>query len=673
MLGQWSVRMLVLLAGLALASARNPPLDLASRGAEHLPRPAVDFGLTGIDMTEQWKKYTLPKAENPSFVHQNLSGAGSPTTVTGIKMATIKGREINGFLGIKYGKAPQGELRFKKTEPAGVYWTGDTLDATHLGEKCPQKSMLAHIPSGSEDCLNLNVYTPYLPGEHTEPLPVMMFIHGGAFISGDSSLYMPTKLLDQDVILVVIHYRLGTLGFFCLNTEGAPGNAALWDQIEAMKWIRDNIEGFGGDKNRVTIFGESAGSASVNYHLLLPESRGLFHGVIGESGSALEHWSHDPDPVLSAELLGEANGCPTDDHQALYDCMMSKSADDIAMTMDHFVSEDRQRGEMGFRGAAPVTQKEGLAGTLVTKLPEEYFADGDVADVPLMIGANKHEGSFVLGIMYTAYLVPNEYMDDDVYKREQMLTDLLNAFGVSDQTHGMAESIEDAYLMGVDPADFETAAPGLVDMAGVFFLKAGAWRTAKLHANGTSAGTFVYSFDYESDDSMFRWLFMGYGAMPFRPGVTHADDLMYLFSLPADLDTEEQLRVKDYMVTLWTNFAIHGNPTPSANQASWKNLEIPQWLPVTNEERHYMLIQDKCSVGQEYSERWHIAMQEDGPKSTTTSAPTSTGMTSAPGPTQEEYDTLAKESQAYMISMIVFIISTVGLAGLSFFYFKKQS
>ncbi|MDK2413683.1 carboxylesterase family protein, partial [Aphanizomenon sp. 202] len=80
----------------------------------------------------------------------------------------------------------------------------------------------------------------------------------------------------------------------------------------------------GGDKNRVTIFGESAGSASVNYHLLLPESRGLFHGVIGESGSALEHWSHDPDPVLSAELLGEANGCPTDDHQALYDCMMSK-------------------------------------------------------------------------------------------------------------------------------------------------------------------------------------------------------------------------------------------------------------------------------------------------------------------------------------------------------------
>ncbi|XP_047474799.1 juvenile hormone esterase-like [Penaeus chinensis] len=667
MFGQWSVWLLVL-AGLALASARNPPLDLAQRVSKDLPRPVVDFGLTGIDMSELWKKHTLPKAGNPSLVHPSLNGAASPTTVAGIKMKTIKGREVNAFLGIKYGKAPEGNLRFKKTEPAGVYWTGETLDATHLGEKCPQRSMLAHIPSGSEDCLNLNVYTPYLPGENADPLPVMMFIHGGAFISGDSSLYMPTKLLDQDVILVVIHYRLGTLGFFCLNTEDAPGNAALWDQIEAMRWIRDNIEGFGGDKNRVTIFGESAGSASVNYHLLLPESRGLFHRVIGESGSALEHWSHDPDPITSAELIGAANGCSPDDHAALYDCMMKLSADDLAMTMDQFVSEDRQRGEMGFRGAAPVTQVAGLAGSLVTKLPEEYFADGDVADVPLMIGANKHEGSFVLGIMYTAFLVPNEHMEDDVYKREQMLADLLNAFGVTDQTHGMAASIEDAYLMGVDPADFETAAPGLIDMAGVFFLKAGAWRTAKLHANGTSAGTFVYSFDYESDDSMFRWLFMGYEGMPFRAGVTHADDLMYLFSLPADLDTEEQLRVKDYMVTLWTNFAIHGNPTPSAAQESWRALQIPQWLPVTNEDRNYMLIQDTCSVELEYSKRWHIAMQEDGPTSPT-SPPT--GMTSAPGPTQEEYDALARESQAYMISMIAFVVATVGLAGLSFFFFKK--
>ncbi|ROT64901.1 Esterase FE4 [Penaeus vannamei] len=188
---------------------------------------------------------------------------------------------------------------------------------------------------------------------------------------------MPTKLLDQDVILVVIHYRLGTLGFFCLNTEGAPGNAALWDQIEAMKWIRDNIEGFGGDKNRVTIFGESAGSASVNYHLLLPESRAraarpsslviIFLSSFPRSSTessrerlALEHWSH--------------------------------------IFLSSFPRRSLpRRGEMGFRGAAPVTQKEGLAGTLVTKLPEEYFADGDVADVPLMIGANKHEGSFVLG------------------------------------------------------------------------------------------------------------------------------------------------------------------------------------------------------------------------------------------------------------------------------------
>ncbi|XP_071515789.1 juvenile hormone esterase-like isoform X2 [Panulirus ornatus] len=653
-------------------SARSPPLaDL-----HHVPGVSashqfdVNWGFTDEVKKEIWDRYTVRDAEPPQIEHPNLNGANSPTTVVGTTLKTINDRKVYGFLGIDYGEAPVGELRFQKTQEAGVYWEGSTLMATNLGNKCPQKAMLGNVLSGDEDCLNLNVYTPYLPTELPggKLLPVMMFIHGGAFTSGDSSLYLPTKLLDHDVILVVIHYRLGTLGFFSLDNDDAPGNAGLWDQIEAMKWIQDNIEGFGGDSERVTIFGESAGSASVNYHLILPESAGLFHGVIGESGSALEHWSHDSDPVSSARLVGEFNTCPTENLNELYDCMVKKDVHDLVFNLNAVVGYDRRNGGMGFRGAAPVTQGPNVTERLMEKQPEDYFTDGDVANVPLMIGANKHEGTYVLTIMYLEYLVANNLSTDEEYMRNDMIDDFLNAFGVTDKTHGIAESLQDSFIGGRDLADLNNSSPGLVDMAGVFFLKAGGWETAKLHAKHTDKPkTFYYSFDFESDDTMFRWLFMGATNLPFRPGVTHSDELMYIFPLPAVLEGQ-QITVKDRMVRMWTNFAIHGDPTPDADEDSWKKLKIPKWKPLTPDDHNYMLIKDECTLEQEYPNRWHITLDESQGPVTTSITPNVTE-----GPSWGAYNSVEKERESYMISMIVFVITTVCFGGIcGYFYFRKR-
>ncbi|KAK7079158.1 hypothetical protein SK128_021590 [Halocaridina rubra] len=367
-----------------------------------------NLGLQGAVTQDDWDRATLADVEPPVLLHPNLNGHTKPVTVTGKYMRTIKNRTICAFQGIRFAEPPVAEKRFKKPEPAKPYFPEDKLLANHLGEKCPQGAMFGPVGSGSEDCLNLNVYTPYLPDAlpNGEKLPVMMWIHGGGFTGGDSSLYLPTKLLDHDVMLVVIHYRLGSLGFFSLQSNEAPGNAGLWDQIEALKWIRDNIDGFGGDKTRVTIFGESAGSASVTWLHLLPEAKGLFHGIIGESGSSLEYWGLDPEPLVSGLLVAGINGCPNDTDTPvaeIFDCMKDVPADDIALNLNHFLGEDRKRGEMGFRGAAPVIDNfPGATTPLISKPAEEYYMDGEGNNVPLIIGANKQEGSFVLASKFPA-------------------------------------------------------------------------------------------------------------------------------------------------------------------------------------------------------------------------------------------------------------------------------
>ncbi|KAG0721627.1 hypothetical protein GWK47_046100 [Chionoecetes opilio] len=262
-------------------------------------------------------------------------------------------------------------------------------------------------------------------------------------------------------------------------------------------------------------------------------------------------------------------------------------------------------------------------------------------------------------VMYTEFLRPNHRLNDSEYLKNEMMTDFLNCFGVQDLTNGISEAIQDSFVQGLDLGNFTDSAPGYLDAAGVFFLKAGGWQTAKLHAKYASSNTFYYSFDFESDDTMFRWLFMGLTDLPYRTGVTHADEMLYIFSFPGQLEGQ-QIVVKDRMVKLWTNFAIYGNPTPEAD-SEWQALNIPEWLPVTTEDHKFMLIQDECTLETEFPNRWHIALQEDG------NLPKEPEM-----PTWESYNSLEDEREAFLITMIVFIVAFVAAAGgIVFLKYKK--
>uniref|UniRef100_A0A1Y1LSP7 Carboxylic ester hydrolase n=1 Tax=Photinus pyralis TaxID=7054 RepID=A0A1Y1LSP7_PHOPY len=189
------------------------------------------------------------------------------------------GGKYYSFRGIPYAKPPIGNLRFKAPLPPDQ-WSGIRDAVKHQSECCCRDLMFNQI-IGSEDCLYLNVYTPQIHCESMHLKPVMFWIHGGGFVrgSGNSDTYGPDFLITQDVVIVTINYRLGILGF--LNFEDpsldVPGNAGLKDQVMGLKWVRENIANFGGDPSNVTIFGESAGAASVHLLMLSPLARGFIY------------------------------------------------------------------------------------------------------------------------------------------------------------------------------------------------------------------------------------------------------------------------------------------------------------------------------------------------------------------------------------------------------------
>ncbi|KAF7996985.1 hypothetical protein HCN44_005262 [Aphidius gifuensis] len=210
-------------------------------------------------------------------------------------VGTIQNESIkySSFRGIPFAKPPIGELRFQPpVEPDA--WS-HVLNATSDVSLCPQ---LMDQYDGDEDCLYLNVYSPKTSFDKNdnESLAVMVWIHGGSFTGGSKyqSVHGPDFLIADNVLVVSINYRLGALGFLSLDTDGATGNMGLKDQVLALKWVQKNIKNFGGDPNKVTLFGLSAGSVCVLLHQLSPASKGLFRGAIGMSGSPLSRWGFSP-------------------------------------------------------------------------------------------------------------------------------------------------------------------------------------------------------------------------------------------------------------------------------------------------------------------------------------------------------------------------------------------
>jgi para-nitrobenzyl esterase len=241
------------------------------------------------------------------------SGAAGPTAgtarsplVVGTADGQVRGLArgpVNEYLGIPYAAPPVGQLRWQPPQPPAD-WRG-VRAATRFAPHCPQVASTFGRASSSENCLFLNVFAPAT--RRGSGLPVMVWIHGGALVAGESDDYDPSALVAHHVIVVTLNYRLGALGFLAhpalADKPGGPsGDYGLMDQQAALRWVQRNIRAFGGNPANVTIFGESAGGQSVLLQLVSPTARGLFTRAIAESGGyALGQAS-----LASAEAAGQA-------------------------------------------------------------------------------------------------------------------------------------------------------------------------------------------------------------------------------------------------------------------------------------------------------------------------------------------------------------------------------
>ena len=301
-------------------------------------------------------------------------------------------KSVSKFLGVPFAAPPVGELRLKAPVPpkewSNVLQTKKHADVCWQGEMMEiHTKMFAPNFAYSEDCLYLDVYSPNV----SLSLPVLFYIHGGAYEYGTALTYPSDPLALHGVVVVVIQYRLGPFGFLTTGDSVAPGNYGMLDQVEALKWVKENIAHFGGDPSKVTILGLSAGASSVSLHLMSPLSEGLFHQAIAESGVDLSPFAIQPvsSALRYATDLAETLNCATNDHSTMLACILQQKAVDIQKASDTIPFE-----MSGYIRWAPVVDDHFLLDT-----PRNLREKGDFRDVKLMISFTSQEGAASLGVM----------------------------------------------------------------------------------------------------------------------------------------------------------------------------------------------------------------------------------------------------------------------------------
>nr|AQY62740.1 carboxylesterase [Pieris rapae] len=494
------------------------------------------------------------------------------TPIVRVEHGQLQGKLVNGpsgkgfysFQGIPYAAPPLGSLRFKAPQPLQP-WEG-VRDATAEGNVSAQIDQLLGTPyTGDENCLFLNVYTPSLDGEF---LPVMVYVHGGAFLfgSGNSSFLGPDYLIEKDVVVVTVNYRCGALGFLSLNTPEVPGNAGLKDVIQALRWVKQNIKNFGGNSGNITLFGESAGGAITSILAASPLSKNLISKAIAQSGTALCHLSLQVDPIMNAKKLAKELGCESTELGDILEFLLTTPVKDIveANTKLDPVSELFQKGLITF---APVIETEfpGVEAVL-TESYLDIVTSGKVAKIPIMVGTTTLE---CIG----------EKVDVPLF--------LANQVNVTNPTDvkTIEAKVKELYFKNSEGLQ-ETSA-----LVSDLLINYGAHRLVTNLAKVSDQPIFYYKFDYVGEMNLSNTL-------PMSLGVKHAghlDELGYLFKIDLLKDVEQtpqDLTIRERMVRLWTNFAKSGNPTSEDNYY----LAVT-WKPVTKDNLYYLNINNELSVG----------------------------------------------------------------------------
>ena len=454
-----------------------------------------------------------------------------------VEQGTVEGTIADGlrvFKGIPFAAPPVGDLRWKAPQPAEK-WDG----IKETKEFAPSPMQGGNPPGGkSEDCLYLNIWTPTMSSN--EKLPVLVWIYGGGFSGGATSFYDGAKLAQKGVILVSIAYRVNQFGFLAhpeLSAESpnhVSGNYGILDQIAGLQWIQKNIAAFGGDPNKVTIFGESAGGISVSMLCASPLAKGLFSGAISESGGSFGPTRPKTFPGENMKTLKQAEA---DGVEYMKKAGVSSLAELRALDADKVPSG------FGMASGWPIVD-----GYVIPDDQYKMYEAGNYNDVPVLIGYNSDEGA-----SFSREKTPEVYFE-----------------GVKARYGKFADALIKAYPAG------ENSVPKTArDLARDAAFGWHTWSWARLQSETGKSKVYLYYFDQHPDypEDSPRY---GYGS-------PHGQDVAYVFGLnPEDKNmNESDLALSEAMGDYWTNFAKYGDPNGEG---------VPEWPAFSNEKPDVMYL-----------------------------------------------------------------------------------
>nr|ACA50924.1 carboxylesterase [Loxostege sticticalis] len=460
--------------------------------------------------------------------------------------------DVYEFFNVPYASVPRGRDKFKAPLPPPM-WFGDR-PARDEKIICPQPDdPMNAMMTQQEDCLIANIH---VPNTDETNLPVMVFIHGGAYLFGWGAMDRPNGLVSsKNVIAVTFNYRLGPHGFLCLGNEDAPGNAGMKDQVQLLRWVRTNIANFGGNPGDVTIIGCSAGGSSVDLLMLSNMANGLFNKVIAESGSSLNIFAVQLNPLQNARNYALRLGWTTEnvmDLAALAELYKTRDINDlfdaslVNTTDSYFVFQ-------------PCVETFGQQ-RFLEDTPYNILRSGNFRRYPVIYGYTKHEG-----------LLRLQNFDEWSVAMNTQFSDFLPAdlqFDNDEQKQQVADTVKEFYF-GDKLVDTSTVMQYVDYFSDVIFI-GGIMRTVAFRVQAGHNDTFLYEYSFTHDGST---------SIPQVEGLNGADHCdqygVILDHTGSTVLSAERLRMSETMRDIIYNFITTGNPTPESVEST-----LPTWPPV---------------------------------------------------------------------------------------------
>ncbi|KAH8299625.1 hypothetical protein KR044_003621, partial [Drosophila immigrans] len=477
--------------------------------------------------------------------------------VVGEQHQLPSGLQYERFLGVPYAQPPLGELRYRSPVPLERFAEHE-LDCSQERDVSHQRDPFTQEVVGSENCLFLNVYAPKSNSKSKTPLPVMVWIHGGGFWfgNGNKDYTFPAQLMQEEVIVVTINYRLGALGFLSLPEAGIHGNAGLKDQRLALQWIQQNIASFNGDPQNVTLFGESAGAAAVHLHTYAAHANKLFHKAIMQSGTGNMEWVFQKHGSYKARRLAELlQGKNIELDSDLLRFLQSEQVTPngiLSRTMNVLTPDERRRElPLVFK---PVLEEQSSPDSFITTSILDLMHDKErLQGMPTIMGYNSAEG---IAMLLNARR-KLELFDEDMAR---LVPRNLVEKPEAPEALEVAKEMRQFYFNG--QALTKERLENLMDLLSDYHFNIDLQHAAEIHANCQStAPLYFYRFDYLGKRNMYKVMFQ---AQKLR-GASHADELFYLFQMDNDEipTNQDDAQLSQQLCRMWASFARHGKPLDS--------------------------------------------------------------------------------------------------------------